>query len=470
MAIAARSQPQGLARINRSNPLARGLFSTFILQSPSSATDAGTGVPWFADTPFPLTSSKNGRGAASYNGTNRRFTSSALQRPSTYQGGTQYYQPGTVVLLARVDVDTGTNVFLTNQANWWGPSGGQWSYGGTGGSANTAVVLGKEQVIVYTAGLDNVATIWVDGVASTSTFTPGGMFGFSGTTTLLQYGTSGYCPTGALFFAAFFDRKLSPSEIAQVTANPWQLFESPSQTQFPRIAAATGTNATATPSGVSASSAVGSASAKGAATASPAGVSAASSVGSPAAKGSATCAPAGVSATAAVGAATASGATVVNGSASPAGVSASSAVGSAAASGQGRASPAGVSAAASVGTTTASGQSVVYAYPAGVSATSAVGTVSARGGATAYPAGVQAAAAVGQAVGPIDLSSAPKIYATSLMRLDAISRHVVALRDMVAIQSAMSGMHAESSLMRSGAINLTSAMRNAPVNRTANLL
>lgn len=134
--------------------------------------------------------------------------------------------------------------------------------------------------------------------------------------------------------------------------------------------------------------------------------------------------------------------------ASPSGVSASSAVGSATATGQAKASPAGVSTAASVGTATVSGQG--KAAPLGVSSSIYVGT--------AY------------AYGPFDISSYPKLYATTLMRLDTVSRQGGTMSATLTRQSAIRATEAASSLMRAQPINLTSAMRSDPINRTAGLL
>lgn len=168
-------------------------------------------------------------------------------------------------------------------------------------------------------------------------------------------------------------------------------------------AAAGGAGAIATPSGVFASSAIGSILASGQASAAPAGTSAVATVGSVTASGTTvvngTALPAGVSAAAAVGASAASGAA----NKTVAGVSASASVGAATATGttviNGSAAPAGVSASAAVGSASASGATVIHgnATAAGVAASSALGATVARGSASAAANGVQAAAAVGSA-------------------------------------------------------------------------
>lgn len=159
--------------------------------------------------------------------------------------------------------------------------------------------------------------------------------------------------------------------------------------------AAGGTDATATPAGVSAASSVGTPTATGTATATPAGVSTPSSVGATSATGTAATTPAGVQAAASVGTATASGSTVVNGTATPSGNQAAASIGTPTATGTARVSPAGVSASAAVGTPTATGTGSSVATPAGVQAAASVGTPGATGTATATPAGVGAVSAVG---------------------------------------------------------------------------
>ncbi|HTE63622.1 MAG TPA: hypothetical protein VK631_24915 [Solirubrobacteraceae bacterium] len=158
-----------------------------------------------------------------------------------------------------------------------------------------------------------------------------------------------------------------------------------------------GTDATASPAGVSATWAVGTAVATAGATASPAGVSATWALGTAVATGAALASPDGVSATWVVGTASATGGT--DATASPDGVSATWAVGTPVATGTALASPTGVSALWAVGTATATGGALTS--PAGVDAVWNVGTAIATGGttgdATAHPLGVSATWAVGDA-------------------------------------------------------------------------
>ena len=181
--------------------------------------------------------------------------------------------------------------------------------------------------------------------------------------------------------------------------------------------------AVATPAGVSATAAIGTSIATGAANATPSGVSVTASLGTVvaaqavgffqrnvfqnnvfqvvAASGS-TAAPAGVSTTASVGTATATGAA----NTLPTGVSSTAAIGTAIAGGAANTAPASAGTTASVGTAAATG--AANALPSGVATTASVGTAIADGGATstAFPLGVQVIASVGFAVATGDSPAA----------------------------------------------------------------
>lgn len=284
----------------------------------------------------------------------------------------------------RIDQSSG-NLLLTRG------NGSGYTFSGS----TTAVPLNVPVVVVATQSgeLGNAASFYING-ASTGVSTGGGTSGPATSNTEPLYlgrRADGNYQKGTTGVIAGFNRVLSAAEIAEITANPAALFESQSPMLY--AAAAGGTNATASPSGVSASTAVGSVIASGQAKASPAGVSATSAVGTATGRGNAAAQPLGVSATASVGTATAQG--TASSTAQPVGVAASASVGTATASGQGKASPAGVSATAAVGAATASAASSSTATPAGVSVLASIGLPVARGNATAAPAGVAAVAAVG---------------------------------------------------------------------------
>lgn len=345
------------------------------------------------------------------------------------------------------------------------------TYNGAGADAGVSVAGAADGKYHWWVGVrrGSVHELYKDGVLI-GTFTKSPVaITQAGTTRYTAIGSRGngntesYTKQAAL--AAGWNRALSPAETG---GNPWQLFEAQAPLLF--VASAPASGVTASPSGVSASSAVGSATATGQAKASPTGVSAASSVGAATVSGQGKASPAGVSAASAVGTATASGA--ASSTAQPAGVSAAASVGAAVATGQAKAAPAGVSTSSAVGTATATGQAITTAYPAGVQVVAAVGSATARGTATAAPLGVSSSIYVGTAYayGPFDISSYPKLYATTLMRLDTVNRQGGTLRAMLARQSAIRATEAAGSLMRAQPINLTSAMRSDPINRTAGLL
>lgn len=156
-----------------------------------------------------------------------------------------------------------------------------------------------------------------------------------------------------------------------------------------------GTPGTATPAGVSSTSSVGPATAKGKGKAAPAGIAAASTAGSVTGTGRAKVAVTGTGASSAVGTATSTG----KATATSTGVSAAASVGTATAShvGGSVAYPAGVSASAQVGTTTATGKAAVA--PQGVTTTAALGTATGKGRAVANVTGLSAATGVGAVSG-----------------------------------------------------------------------
>lgn len=254
------------------------------------------------------------------------------------------------------------------------------NFGATNGTLTATNNATNSATVVGTAGLTSIvpANVFVD---------PASDWRLKAGSALIDAGTA--------FGAAFDISGTARPQGAAYDIGAWEV-------------AATGAGATATPPGVTASSAVGSVIASGQAKASPAGVSAAASVGTATASGSTvvngTAQPVGVSATAAVGAATAQGA--ASSTAQPAGVAASAAVGTASASGQGKATPAGVTATSAVGAPFATGQTIVKAFPAGVQAVASVGIATGKGNAIAAPLGVVSQIYVGtvNAHGPVDNS------------------------------------------------------------------
>lgn len=133
------------------------------------------------------------------------------------------------------------------------------------------------------------------------------------------------------------------------------------------------------------------AAAAGDATAVPSGVSASSALGAILATGAAVVLAVGVAASIALGSVTASAA--VDANASPGGLAAASSVGAVVASGAATGSPAGIQLTADLGTAVAGVSD--SASPAGVAAATALGTVVAHGAAVASPAGCAGTSALG---------------------------------------------------------------------------
>jgi hypothetical protein len=147
----------------------------------------------------------------------------------------------------------------------------------------------------------------------------------------------------------------------------------------------------AEPSGVSATSALGTSTASGNGTASPSGLEVTSALGTVTATASANAAPTGQSTTSALGTAVGSG----TGNVSPSGLEATSALGTAVASVNVIASPSGLEVTSALGTSTTTGTG--QASPSGIEATSALGTSVASGNGTAAPSGLELTSALGTA-------------------------------------------------------------------------
>jgi hypothetical protein len=161
---------------------------------------------------------------------------------------------------------------------------------------------------------------------------------------------------------------------------------------------ASGGAATATPSGVSGTAAVGTATISAQVNIVPTGVAATGSVGTATAQAGCSVVPSGVSGTSSQGSPTVG----IGPNVSVLGVSGTGSVGTPTVSAAVNQTVLGVEGTAAFGTVTASGAANVV--PSGVSGTASVGTATASGGATAdataFPDGVQASGQVGDAVGP----------------------------------------------------------------------
>jgi hypothetical protein len=471
--IVTRNQPQGLHRVNRGNPIAKNLVfaytpgaGVFTPESlhPAIPTLTGTITSKIRKTGrsinidaggsylvLPSFSDENVTGAITILSISRHHYSGGDGAIVSKNNGSGDSADPTPFIFGRSSGNGGVLLARSNSGGFRVWSGG-----------SDAFSLDTDVTVAATQGADvSVAPLFyingkLDAVAPVNNFS-GAAIGSAGSNAAsIKLGNRGDGGTqfyGDIYGVFVWNRVLSAAEIAAVTANPWQLFQAPQRTLF-AVSAPTG-DATAMPSGVSATASVGAATGAGSANTSPAGVSATASVGTAVASGSTvvngTATPAGVSATASTGTASASGAATVSATgvastaavgtavaggganASPAGVSASASVGAPAASGNASAQPvgvsaiasvgaaavsgaanvaaSGVSATASVGTATATGAGAGVAMPSGVSASASVGTVAATGSASATPAGVAATASVGTAsasgTAPVHGTAAP---------------------------------------------------------------
>lgn len=257
----------------------------------------------------------------------------------------------------------------------------------------------------------NAHSVWINGVLfgtasssavplATSTAPPaiGARSGGSGASAVLN-------STSAILMVARTPKALSDASCLALSKNPWQIFKSGSRAMMLANVAAAPAAPAVTPTGVVASTAVGTPTISSGATSSPAGVAAVTAVGTVTASGAsaATVSPAGVAAIAAVGTPIAgAGATLA-----PDGVAASALTGTAALAAGASATTSGVAAAAQVGTATASSGSGAAATPAGVAASTLTGTATITTGSRSTPAGVAATAQVGTAVASSGTGAAP---------------------------------------------------------------
>lgn len=488
---AARIQPQGRVRLNRQSRLAQGALAvvsatdTINLATGTKLTVAGSG---YAKAATPV-------GIATQFRKNFYLETEVLPAIGTQSfvefwfGYTKDYRnlgnPGGGYNQGFLTGSSLNNIGIAGGGNVGG-SGDSWGAVYNWPAVNLAgevLTLGALTVLVQIRKQDRME-LWHDGrLIQTLTQSP---TSYPAQTMILGsfVEDTAYWPSSSdTLLAGRIVNDWSADDVKAFCRNPWQLLEG----QAPLLYAASvpSGGATATPSGISSSSAVGSATVTGQAmaspagvaataavgtatasgttvvngTASPAGVSAAASVGAAVASGQGKATPAGVSSTASVGTATAIGAASSTGL--PAGVSATASVGAAFASGQAKALPPGVSATAAVGTPLASGTAIITAYPAGVQAVASVGVAIGKGAATAAPLGVVSQIYVGvpYAYGPFDISSYPKFNLFTLMRADPVSA-----------AGAMQGITQQFTLMRSDSLSAASAMSSAPLNYSVNLI
>lgn len=229
-------QPQGAARINWSSPLSRGLIGAFLPDSPVNLVD---GEFMYQDWLPPTVGVRGQSGGR------------------VLKGGIYTYQPSSVTFPYgyKFDLTTGAALIVASQSSAQNSnigigrassSGTQyWGIGLHGGSFNGAYgAWGTFNFTPSTSGVSTLQkrTVVINADGSTATlYMDGGMVS-SGAYTMPAYDSSvrnrcfafGSTAAGQTSNAAtiepslglVWNRPLSPYEVAQLTENPWQIFES----------------------------------------------------------------------------------------------------------------------------------------------------------------------------------------------------------------------------------------------------
>lgn len=232
-------QPQGVARINASNPITAKLC--FLFSAGSGAVDlvsrtlastlnasrsvGSKGLTFKASSGKPLTfpvrpmNTSDGAGVGD-------FTIFALSNPASV---------ATKMAMVSQDVSGGGQTYLiANCNNAYGTSVGRVFFGTDNGSN----VGGKIDAL---SQCDGAYHLWAgvrrgtshelyrDGVLVSSSSTTLGNLNTNAASARAAvgclYGYTGYDSTADNVLAGMFDRALLPSEIVSLAANPWQLFE-----------------------------------------------------------------------------------------------------------------------------------------------------------------------------------------------------------------------------------------------------
>lgn len=426
LSIVWQRQPPGVPRLDRSNPLTRGLVFCAVPWA-NTAIDLVTGVAGtrtgalYVQLRAPAGGfSRAGQSALTIGATGTTTDQIVWPVSTTLRGGTAVQQ-GTLLCLGGIAEQVATRMYqfgstmdvsgngmsLRVSTGLTGIAGGI----SRGTSASTSVATSTASLLGSSPGLQthffgysyeaNGATgTWL-GARTGEDWTGGTVFGTGNTSRkamlFTSYDAATY-NTKTTFQSLFliYDRRLSLAEYQALYDNPWQLFQPlPGPIILVPSVAAGGTDASVTLSGVSASPGVGSATAAGAAVVALIGTAASPVVGivTATAGANATVALDGAAAAPSVGSVTALGGAL----ATLTGLAAAPAVGTvvAVAGGNALISLTGVSAAPGVGTVTAAGGAVRALL--GVGATPGVGvvTVNLAGNAQVLLSGVSAAALVG---------------------------------------------------------------------------
>lgn len=249
-------QPQQATKISFGNPLARGVVfissqhQPYDLVSGSMPVPVGSGFTQGVGGPGVGTVIASGSSAIDYNAATA--AANVLGEITCLAVCVLNSAGADLSVVAKCTSNGATNTPFDFGLTTGGPirlgraNGGYRVWAGV-----AAATAGKSQVIVATQGADiGVAPqFYIDGVFDTGT--PTSLYGGSGSgsavsnTTPVRMHNRGDLGTpydGRVFLAAVWNRKLSASEIASISANPWQLFQAPSR----RLWAAAGAPASIT--------------------------------------------------------------------------------------------------------------------------------------------------------------------------------------------------------------------------------
>ena len=210
------SQPQEGQPADAERPICAGLVSLFSSAAPISNAAGG------ALSIGSLQSSVGRQGVSVTGATTSGFISSTAPISGDR----------TIAFYCRPASAAGTKVVFTSTTGsgvgyWIGiASGANWSIGGVISGGTDSVSVGSDQLIVVTKR-GTTHSIWVDGIfkGSGTSALADGSSGF----TWLRFGTgtanSWTSAVGVLHMGATWSRALSDFEVAEVSRNPWQLFE-----------------------------------------------------------------------------------------------------------------------------------------------------------------------------------------------------------------------------------------------------
>lgn len=252
MGVAARTQPQGLVRINRSNPLTRGLVLAAL---PSLGLRNGvTGAAMSAPSMPSKVSTSNGIAFDVVRGTVNPINTGVVPSSQAHS----YFAFVNMTDLGNSNSDVFISSFGTTTRGGFDfglASGGiagtapnrtfllRTVYDGVGnfgGSVPVSGLDGKFGSVGFShgSGLRHYAN---GALLETPSSTPVNMTMIGQP---LQLHENVYWPYGPLnarvAIELYWTRELSAAEMAAVHANPWQLFDATSQTQFPKASVAVG--------------------------------------------------------------------------------------------------------------------------------------------------------------------------------------------------------------------------------------